>query len=289
MEYDRRRATGRWAELGGRDRRAPGRAGPAARASTGAPASTTRARRAETRAMLRGVRRGVNAFLHAGPGLADRVPAPRHAARALGAVGQPRRLQDPSRRDGALADEALARPARAAPRPAAGLVPVPAAPPRGPMLILPPGTEYRGAGARHPGDALEHDAVLAALPGWVGGSNNWVLAGARTASGRPARSRAIPTAPLDTPNCYYQNHLACPDFDAIGLSFPGVPGLSHFGHNRARGLVRHPRDGRLPGRLRRALRPDRPDAVRVPRRVAARPRCGARPSRFAGAGRSTSR
>ena len=29
---------------------------------------------------------------------------------------------------------------------------------------------------------------------------------------------------------YYQNHLACPDWDAIGLSFPGVPGLPHFGH-----------------------------------------------------------
>jgi penicillin amidase len=35
---------------------------------------------------------------------------------------------------------------------------------------------------------------------------------------------------LDVPNVYYQNHLACPDWDAIGLSFPGVPGLPHFGH-----------------------------------------------------------
>jgi len=41
-----------------------------------------------------------------------------------------------------------------------------------------------------------------------------------------------PHRPLDVPNCYYQNHLACPDFDAIGLSFPGVPALPHFGHNR---------------------------------------------------------
>ena len=37
--------------------------------------------------------------------------------------------------------------------------------------------------------------------------------------------------PLDTPNVYYQNHLACPEWDAIGLSFAGVPGLPHFGHN----------------------------------------------------------
>jgi penicillin amidase len=34
------------------------------------------------------------------------------------------------------------------------------------------------------------------------------------------------------PNVYYQNHLACPEFDAIGLSFPGVPGFPHFGHNQ---------------------------------------------------------
>src|SRR5262249_36269267 len=32
-------------------------------------------------------------------------------------------------------------------------------------------------------------------------------------------------------NVYYQNHVACPEWDAVGLSFPGVPGLPHFGHN----------------------------------------------------------
>ena len=30
---------------------------------------------------------------------------------------------------------------------------------------------------------------------------------------------------------YYQNHVACPEFDAIGCSFVGVPGLPHFGLN----------------------------------------------------------
>ena len=30
---------------------------------------------------------------------------------------------------------------------------------------------------------------------------------------------------------YYQNHLACPEFDVTGLSFPGMPGFPHFGHN----------------------------------------------------------
>src|SRR6185437_11071897 len=36
---------------------------------------------------------------------------------------------------------------------------------------------------------------------------------------------------LDVPNVYWQVHLTCPEFDAIGATFPGVPGLPHFGHN----------------------------------------------------------
>ena len=54
--------------------------------------------------------------------------------------------------------------------------------------------------------------------------------GSRTASGKPLVA-GDPHRPLDTPNVYYQNHVACPDFDALGLSFPGCPGFPHFGHN----------------------------------------------------------
>ena len=62
------------------------------------------------------------------------------------------------------------------------------------------------------------------------GSNNWVVHGSRTALGKPLLAGDC-HRPLDTPNCYYQNHVACPEFDVIGLSFPGVPGFPHFGHN----------------------------------------------------------
>ena len=156
------------------------------------------------------------------------------------------------------------------------------------MLILPPGAEYAGrprASSRRSAGATPSSS---SLPAWLGGSNNWVLAGSRTASGRPLLA-GDPHRPLDTPNCYYQNHLACPDFDAIGLSFPGVPGMSHFGHNRhVAWCVTHAMADYQDVFVER-FDPDRPDAVRVPRRVAAgrgaarddpgprRPRPGRRP------------
>jgi penicillin amidase len=63
-----------------------------------------------------------------------------------------------------------------------------------------------------------------------GGSNNWVLSGARTVSGMPILA-GDPHRGLEVPNVYYQSHLKCDDFDSIGFSFPGVPGFPHFGHN----------------------------------------------------------
>ena len=30
---------------------------------------------------------------------------------------------------------------------------------------------------------------------------------------------------------YYQAHLACDEFDVIGLTVPGAPGFPNFGHN----------------------------------------------------------
>jgi penicillin G amidase len=101
----------------------------------------------------------------------------------------------------------------------------------GQPLIIPPGVDYHGPTL----DGLEAlragEAFVGVLQELEGGSNSWVLDGQRTASGYPLLA-GDPHRALDTPNVYYQNHLACPDFDAIGLSFPGVPGLPHFGHNR---------------------------------------------------------
>ena len=107
----------------GRGRRAAGRAGPAPRPRSERPPRLRDRGRRDARDARR-VRRRRQRLPRHDHDVADRAPAPRPPPRALGAVGQPRRLQGPSRGDGAVADEALARPSRAAPRLAAGLLPV---------------------------------------------------------------------------------------------------------------------------------------------------------------------
>lgn len=63
-----------------------------------------------------------------------------------------------------------------------------------------------------------------------GGSNNWALHGSRTESGRPLLA-GDPHRLLDMPNMYLQCHVACDEFDVIGLCSAGTPGFPHFGHN----------------------------------------------------------
>jgi penicillin amidase len=64
-----------------------------------------------------------------------------------------------------------------------------------------------------------------------GGSNNWALSPQRTTTGRPLLA-GDPHRVLEMPNMYYQTHLACDDFDVIGLTVPGVPGFPHYGHSK---------------------------------------------------------
>lgn len=108
---------------------------------------------------------------------------------------------------------------------------------RGHLLTIPPGAEYDGP----ENDPLPHlsagaEAVMRVDFGEGdsqlrdGGSNSWVVSGARTASGKPLLI-GDPHRELDAPSVYYQNHISCPEFDVVGMSFPGCPGFSHFGHN----------------------------------------------------------
>ncbi len=61
------------------------------------------------------------------------------------------------------------------------------------------------------------------------GSNNWVVAGSRTASGRPLMA-SDPHRLHSLPGLRYVVHLTAPGVDAIGMGEPGVPGIS-LGHN----------------------------------------------------------
>ena len=111
----------------------------------------------------------------------------------------------------------------------------------GHLLILPPGTVHDGpldSGLR---ELAEGAAALNHLAEIDAGSNSWVVggqpradneggAGVGTATGKPILAGDSHRG-LDTPNAYYQNRVACPEFDVTGLSFPGVPGFPHFGHN----------------------------------------------------------
>jgi penicillin amidase len=62
------------------------------------------------------------------------------------------------------------------------------------------------------------------------GSNNWVISGAHTESGRPLLSNDM-HLPHRIPNTWYEAHLVCGDFDVAGVTLPGAPWVI-VGHNR---------------------------------------------------------
>jgi penicillin amidase len=88
----------------------------------------------------------------------------------------------------------------------------PGAPPRQPNLLLPAPP------------AADEMVVLAP------GSNNWVVSGAHTASGRPLLSNDM-HLPHGIPGIWYRAHLQAGDFDVTGFTLPGMPFVI-VGHNR---------------------------------------------------------
>lgn len=62
------------------------------------------------------------------------------------------------------------------------------------------------------------------------GSNNWVVDGTKTATGRPLLAND-PHLGIQMPSIWYEVHLVAGDVDVVGSSFPGAPGVI-IGHNR---------------------------------------------------------
>jgi len=62
------------------------------------------------------------------------------------------------------------------------------------------------------------------------GSNNWVVSGAHTISGKPLLSNDMHLG-HQMPNLWYEAHLRCGNFDAAGVTLPGLPYVI-VGHNQ---------------------------------------------------------
>jgi penicillin G amidase len=73
------------------------------------------------------------------------------------------------------------------------------------------------------------DFAPAGPPSPAAGSNNWVISGARTATGRPILA-SDPHRTLNVPSLRYLVHVSGPGFDVIGGGEPVIPGIS-LGHN----------------------------------------------------------
>ncbi len=77
--------------------------------------------------------------------------------------------------------------------------------------------------------ALRAILGLPACDGCQSGSNNWVVSGKHTASGKPLLSNDMHLS-LTEPNIWYMADLRAPGFHAAGVTLPGVPFVI-AGHN----------------------------------------------------------
>lgn len=100
----------------------------------------------------------------------------------------------------------------------------------GMLLTLPPGAKFTGPVANAVEELAEVAKHITHFPPADGESNGWAVAGSRTVSGKPLVAGDSHRT-LDVPNVYYQTHLSCPAFSAVGHAVPGFPGVLHFMHN----------------------------------------------------------
>ena len=229
MEYDRRRAVGRWAEAAGvsavgqdmQMRRL--RLEDAARADCAAAGP-------RAQAMFQAYADGVNAFINshaplpAEYGITGMTPEPWEPWHSL-AVYKVRHIFM-----GVFESKAWrARLVRElGPERAAQLFP---SYPPGQPVIIPTGADFSGSADVGYQQLLDGAANLNLIGEMDSGSNSWVISGERTATGKPILAGDSHRG-LDVPSVYYQNHVACDAFEVVGNSFAGVPGFPHFGHNQ---------------------------------------------------------
>ena len=79
---------------------------------------------------------------------------------------------------------------------------------------------------------LQEDLILGfcdQADGSLGNSNNWVVSGEVTDTGKPYLA-GDPHLGLTLPSIWYEIHLCCPTLNVYGVNFPGVPCII-IGHN----------------------------------------------------------
>lgn len=75
-------------------------------------------------------------------------------------------------------------------------------------------------------EAVDLDRLAAIMPpvDAAAGSNNWVVAGARSQTGKPLLAND-PHLEMTVPAIWYFAHLSAPDLNVIGATLPGAPGV----------------------------------------------------------------
>lgn len=228
MEYDRRRAVGRWSEAAGPAGLPADRMAKRLRLEAAAKADLA-VMAAEVRAMFEAYAAGVNAFLASGAALPPEfaltgvTPEPWQAWHSL-AVFKIRHILM-GLWQWKLACGALF--ARVGPETWQALQ---FQPPVGSALILPPGGDISRLYSRASDEIATCAEHLGFLSEVEAGSNSWVVSGARTTTGKPVLCNDSHRA-LDVPNAYWQVHVSCPAFNVAGATFAGFPGFPHFGFN----------------------------------------------------------
>ena len=228
MEYDRRRAVGRWSEAAGPTGLAADRVARKLGLESAARADIA-AMGAETRATFEAYAAGVNALLTSGAplppeyGLTGITPQPWEPWHSV-AVFKVRHVLMGLWQSKMALGGLLARVGFETWRDLRFL------PPLATSLILPPGgpiTQLFDHANAEIAAAAEHLGFLSEVEA---GSNSWVVAGSRTTTGKPVICNDSHRA-LDVPNAYWQVNLVCPEFNISGATFAGFPGFPHFGFN----------------------------------------------------------
>ncbi|MFY0566437.1 penicillin acylase family protein [Archangium lansingense] len=101
--------------------------------------------------------------------------------------------------------------------------------PNTPLIVPPEAMNLRGLRGVKELEGLDKVDALLGDPNIVSGSNNWVVHGDRTASGKPLLANDVHIG-LGLPSTWYESGLHGGRFNVVGFTLPGVP-MVVLGHN----------------------------------------------------------